>query len=106
MNIGQIVEQLDTFTDDERKLHVGALIDMLSGVSKSDIRQHQEKHFAEHPKHTPEGWQAFVTGLNKVIRRCVMLETSKVIGDPVRVALGLDPITLETEVKYATNQTS
>lgn len=94
MNIGQIMEQLDTFTDEERRAKVGPMIGMLSTVSKNELMSYQRDHFA-----TADGdWEQVLSGLNAKLRKVIKLETSEVIGAPVREAMGLEPLTMDTEV--------
>lgn len=96
MTIQQILDQLDTFTDADRQAKLGPLIDMLSGVSKQELLAYQTEHFATRTE--SNAWDEFRKGFDEKIRQCVGLEVSEVIGVPVRKALGLELITLETEV--------
>jgi len=98
MKISEILERLDSFDDGDREKHLRPLVAMLSPVSHQDIKEYQESHFTKYPEKTEEGWQEFIVGMNAVLRKCIELEVSEVIGKPVREALSLEPITLETEI--------
>ena len=90
MNIQHVLDNFRTWKDSERK-QLSPVFAMLSGVSKKTLMTFQNNWDGS------EGYDAFVKAQNDQIETCIRLELSET-GRIVREKLGLDPLTLETEI--------
>lgn len=91
MTVKEICDQLDSFTDDERQKHVGALCNQLCRVSMSTLTAFQRNWDGR------KGFEAFIKAQAKEILKCVELEISH-FGQTVREIEGLQPLCWETEI--------
>ncbi len=98
MTIRQLYDQLDTMDEGARAEQLSKLAPNLSGVTHATIRDYQNQHIANAEMSQKENWDAFRVGQNKIIKECIDLELSDGIGAAVRAALGLPPLTWESEV--------
>ena len=94
MLIRDYIDHLAEWGSDERERYMRPLLGMLSGVSNRTLREHQAKHMAASSEPDYDG---FVESQNKVILQCLHLEVST-FGADVRRELGLEPLTLDTDV--------
>ncbi len=68
----------------------------LTNISKSELRDYQAQNFRSGGQ-MKEEMKIFFEGQNKVLVRCLTIETSE-LGKDVREVQNLEPLTLETEV--------
>ncbi len=93
MKISQYIDQLGEWESDEREKYLRPLLAVLSPVSLVSIRQCQDSHFMRSKADYP----AFVKSQNEEIIKCLRLEMAD-IGTIVRAEVGLEPLTLDTEI--------
>jgi len=92
MILSEALDQLDAIgASDERAPVARRIMPLLSGVSKQTLVKMQTTWDHNRP------FAEFVAEQNRLIRECVMLETSET-GDIVRVTLGMAPLTMATVI--------
>ena len=92
MTVKEIVEKMDSFTDEERTEYLAPLLDNLTLLSKSQIRNFQDVWDGNRP------FDEFKTAQNTEIRKCIEMELSA-LGQIVRRTTGLPPLNENDEVK-------
>lgn len=96
MKIHEYLDNMPDWGSDDRERYLRPLIPMLSGVSQATLMEHQLRHMVS----GVDDYEAFVQSQNQEIATCLRLEVSET-GRIVRLELGLDPLTLDTEVGIA-----
>lgn len=92
MTIHEVLDRIDSIGEgDGREPMAKALASKLCPVSLQTLVAFQEGWDTKRP------WGEFVVAQNKVLRECVMLETTD-IGTVVREQFRLEPITMDTQV--------
>lgn len=90
MKLKQFIEEMPSWEDSDRA-KINALIDLLCPISVQTLREFQQKWNNKRP------YGEFVKSQNEEILKCVGLEKSS-LGIITRAAMGLPPITDDTEV--------
>jgi hypothetical protein len=89
MTIQEVLDRMDGFSDDERGQWIGALIGVLSPISKQTLSNEQSAMVSK----SDGDFGVFCNLQNEVIRQCVVLECSS-IGQIIRKEFGLEPLVL------------
>lgn len=92
MKIKEILEKIDSLTEDERGKYLGSLVNELTPVSKTTLCNFQEFWDGK------RSFEEFKKEQNEVIKHCVKIECSY-LGKIIRKKLGLKDLTLDTEIK-------
>ena len=90
MNIKTFLDEFESWEGDDRK-KMNPMLNMLSPLSEGELRAFQDRWDSSHP------YDEFVKAQNKKIRQCIELELGA-LGTQIRTTIGLDPLTLETEI--------
>jgi len=90
MQLKEFLARLDEFSDAEREVYIGALLEQLTEVSVRTMLGFQA------------GWvgddmDAFKRETNAELRQCITLEQSE-LGHAMRAACELEPLTEETQI--------
>ncbi len=101
MLIRDYIDHLSEWGSDDREWYMRPLLGMLSGVSRKTLREHQAEHMSMSIEPDYDG---FVESQNKLLLQCLRLEISA-IGAVVRQQLGLEPMTLDTDVAITQSTT-
>ncbi len=91
MTVKEIYDNLESFTGDQRAEHLGNLSRQFSDVSMGDLVNFQDNWSPS------KGMEAFFAEQGKLFKKCINLEVSN-FGKTVREALGLEPLTWDTEI--------
>jgi hypothetical protein len=91
MNLQDVIDKVDDFTEDERVEYLTKVFDILCPISMKTMSEFQVTWNGS------RGFEEFVKEQNKQIKMCIKLECSEV-GKIVREKLKLPVITLETEL--------
>ena len=100
MKIEYYIEHLKEWDSETRERYLNPLMGILSEVSLATLRDFQKQHFQRAIENKDPDYEAFKVGQNEEIIKCLQLEMSE-IGKGVRETLGLEPLTLDTEVDVA-----
>lgn len=98
MKISEYIEKMSEWESDDREKYLRPLVALLSPVSAKSLMQNQAEHFAKSEADYP----AFVESQNREIIKCLELEVAE-IGSIVRAELGMEPMTLDTDVAIPGN---
>ena len=89
--VQNIMDELETYGEEERKTVLGKLIPMLCPASTETLMSFQNEW------DEAKGYAAFIEKQNEVFKVCLVLETNE-IGVIARKAYKLDPMTRDTIV--------
>jgi hypothetical protein len=91
MNIYELVEKIDLFTDKEREKYISKIWNMFSTLSKNEILNFQNKWDSS------KSFDEFKMEQNKLIRECISIECS-IVGEVVREKENLEKFDMMTVI--------
>jgi uncharacterized protein YfaP (DUF2135 family) len=100
MNIQEIVEKMDSFTEDERVKYLGPVLNKMSMPSQGTLRQFQNQwreEIAAKEMDADTEFREFVKAQNVIIKECIKMEDSD-LGKIVRETQGLPVWNMQEEI--------
>lgn len=91
MNITEIVEKMDGFTDEQRLKYLTFVAGKFCKVSNASLQKFQFCWDGNRP------WEEFAMEQNKVIRECIACENTSV-GEDIRKIQGLEKWDMNWEI--------
>ena len=108
MTIQELMNKLESMTteeavamrDSEEVRVISDVLGMLTPLSQREIQNWQEEFLdGRDATHDWEGFTKFVVGQNGKLLEVLRMELSEVMGVPVRMQLGMEPLNLDSVIR-------
>lgn len=110
MKLQKILNNLDTYTEEEREKYLLPVIKVLTEVTKQTLYDFQNKWFAKRREERAdfefdsEEFEKFKKEQNRILRKFIEIETSE-FGKQIReVLFNLKELTMDTEIIIEENE--